>query len=233
LDKRYSKGFTILGSYTWSKTLDYISQNGFGGGNQVANPFNFFFRHSMADQHRPHRLVTSFVWDLPTAGKTASKPMKAVAGDWKLSSILTFQSGRPFLIGSSNTSTAGAGRSYVDLVGSGNPVLDTGRSKGQKIDQYFDKTRFANPAGGSFGTLGRNPMLGPGFANIDISLVKGFRMPFLGERGLGQFRFEAFNLLNRTNFGNPNTGITNVNFGRLTGTDGDPRILQMAIKFAF
>jgi hypothetical protein len=58
-------------------------------------------------------------------------------------------------------------------------------------------------------------------------------LPFLGERGLGQFRFEAFNLANRTNFGNPVTGITNPNFGRLTGTDGDPRILQMAVKFAF
>jgi len=63
--------------------------------------------------------------------------------------------------------------------------------------------------------------------------MKGFRLPMLGESGLGQFRFEAFNLFNRTNFGQPNTGITNSNFGRLTGTDGNPRILQLALKIVF
>lgn len=239
LDKRFSRGYTALVSYTWSKTLDYISQNGFGGGNQVANPFNFFFRRSMADQHRPHRLVTSFVWDLPVAG--TSTAVKAITGNWKLSGIFTFQSGRPFTIGASPQPVPGGGRGFVDLLGSGSPVLDSSRSKGEKIEAYFDNSRctgnalcrFANPAGGTYGTLGRNAMLGPGFSNIDISLVKGFGLPFLGEKGLGQFRFESFNLFNRTNFGNPNTGITNVNFGRLTGTDGDPRILQLALKFAF
>ena len=64
-------------------------------------------------------------------------------------------------------------------------------------------------------------------------MVKGFPLPMLGESGIGQFRFEAFNLFNRTNFGLPNTGITNSNFGRLTSTDGDPRILQLAIKISF
>ncbi|MBI1789092.1 MAG: TonB-dependent receptor [Acidobacteria bacterium] len=238
LDKRFHKGYTVLVSYTWSKTLDYISQNGFGGGNQVANPFNLFFRHSVADQHRPQRLVTSFVWDLPAAG--ASAAAKAVTGNWKLSGILAFQAGRPFGIGASPQPVPGGGRGFVDLLGSGSPVLDTSRSKGEKIAAYFDNSRcgtarcrFANPDPGQYGTLGRNAMLGPGFSNIDISLVKGFALPFLGERGLGQFRFESFNLFNRTNFGNPNTGITNVNFGRLTGTDGDPRILQLALKFAF
>ena len=103
----------------------------------------------------------------------------------------------------------------VDL-GAGNPVL-----------------RFQNPAPNTLGTLGRNVLEGPGFANFDVSMMKGFRLPMLGESGLGQFRFEAFNLFNRTNFGQPNTGITNSNFGRLTGTDGNPRILQLALKIVF
>ena len=218
-DKRFSKGYTVLVSYTWSKTLDYISQNGFGGGNQVANPFNFFFRHSAADQHRPQRLVTSFVWDVPGLPRTASPAAKAITNDWKLSSILTFQAGRPFNIAATGNPTAGGGRAFVDLRGSGYPVLDTGRAKGEKVAAYFDTNRFANPAPNTYGTLGRNALRGPGFSQIDISLVKGWRLPFLGERGLGQFRFEAFNLANRTNFGNPVTGITNPNFGRLTGTD--------------
>ena len=64
------------------------------------------------------------------------------------------------------------------------------------------------------------------------SLRKSFHLP-LGESGLGQFRFEAFNVLNRTNFALPNTGITNPSFGQLTATDGDARILQLAFKVIF
>jgi hypothetical protein len=50
---------------------------------------------------------------------------------------------------------------------------------------------------------------------------------------MGQFRFEAFNLLNATHLGLPNTGLTNINFGRILFTDGDPRILQLSLKLAF
>ena len=118
-------------------------------------------------------------------------------------------------------------------MGSGYPVLDTGRSKGETINAYFDKARFANPQPNSFGTLGRNALWGPGFANIDASLSKGWKLGFLGEAGLTEFRFEAFNIVNATHLANPVTGLTNSNFGKITSTDGDPRILQLALKFAW
>jgi hypothetical protein len=97
----------------------------------------------------------------------------------------------------------------VDLLGSGNPVLDTGRSKGQKLAAYFDTARFQNPAPNTYGTLGRNALQGPGYANVDASLSKGFRLPYLGEAGLGLFRFEGFNVLNATHLSLPTTGLTN------------------------
>ena len=141
------------------------------------------------------------------------------------------QSGRPFSIGASNNPIAGAGSARADLIGAGYPVLDTGRSKGEKLDAYFDKTRFANPAPNTYGTLGRNALFGPGFANIDTSLDEGLATcRFFGEAGKIEYRFEAFNLFNATHLGNPVTGLTNPNFGKITGTDGDPRILQMALK---
>ena len=65
---------------------------------------------------------------------------------------------------------------------------------------------------------------------MDISLAKGWRLPFFGEGGRIEYRFEAFNLFNATHLANPVTGLTNPNFGKITGTDGDPRILQMALK---
>jgi hypothetical protein len=150
-----------------------------------------------------------------------------------LSGIITLQAGRPFNVGASNNPTAGAGSARADLVGAGYPVLDPGRPKGEVIAAYFDKTRFANPAPNTFGTLGRNILRGPGFANADLSLAKGWRLPFLGEGGRIEYRFEAFNAWNATHLGNPITGITNPNFGKITGTDGNPRILQMALKVAW
>jgi hypothetical protein len=233
LDKRYSRGVTVLTSYTWSKTLDYYSVNGYSGG-RVSNPFDFFFARSVADQHRPHRLVTSFVWDLPSMSAIQqSKAGKAILGDWKLSGIATFQSGRPFAIGATSDPVAGAGTARADLLGSGNPVLDSGRSKGQILDAYFDKGRFQNPAPNTYGTLGRNALTGPGYANFDASVSKGFRLPFLGESGQGVFRFEGFNILNSTHLSLPTTGLTNINFGRILFTDGDARILQGSLKVAF
>jgi hypothetical protein len=231
VDKRYSRGFTVSTVYTWSKNLDYHSTNGFGGSRGVNNPFNFFFSRGYSNFHRAHRFVNSFVWDLPRMEKRTVAA--AVLGSWRLSGITTLQAGRPFQVGASNNPTAGAGSARADLVGEGYPVLDPNRSKGEKLAGYFDRARFVNPQPNSFGTLGRNSLIGPGFANIDVSLAKGWRLPFIGEKGLLEYRFEAFNLLNATHLGLPVTGITNPNFGRITGTDGEPRILQMALKVAW
>jgi hypothetical protein len=156
--------------------------------------------------------------------------VNAVLGNWRFSNITTVQSGRPFTIGASNNPTAGAGSARADLIGTGYPVLDTGRSKGEKLAKYFDTTRFVNPAPNTFGTLGRNALFGPGYANVDVSLSKGWRFPFLGEAWRFEYRIDAFNLLNATHLSNPVTGLTNPNFGKITSTDGDPRILQMALK---
>lgn len=231
LDKRYSRGFTVHTTYTWAKNLDYSSRNGFGGSRGVNNPFNFFFSRGNSDLTRTHRFVNSFVWDLPALHKGSTAA--AILGNWRFSGLTTLQSGRPFSVGASNNPVAGAGSARADLVGAGYPVLDTGRPKGQRLAAYFDKTRFTNPAPNTYGTLGRNILFGPGYANVDMSLAKGWELPFFGEAGRIEYRFEAFNLLNATHMANPITGQTNPNFGKIISTDGDPRILQMALKVAW
>jgi hypothetical protein len=227
-DKRYSYGFTVSAAYTWSKNLDYVSRNGFGGSFGINNPFDFFFSYGHSDLQRTHRFVNSFVWDLPRFARGSTADW--IFGNWRLGGIITLQSGRPFNVAASNNPMAGAGSARADLVGSGYPVLDPNRSKGEKLDAYFDRQRFVNPAPNSFGTLGRNAMFGPGYANVDASLSKGWWLPFIGEQGIVEYRFEAFNVFNATHLSLPVTGITNPNFGKITGTDGDPRILQMALN---
>jgi hypothetical protein len=234
VDKRFSNGFTVLGSYTWSKTLDYISENCYAEIYLLQNPFNFFFRQGPADQNLAQRFVTSFVWDLPNVPNQAPRTARALLRDWKLSGIVTLQSGLPFTIGASGDVLANdeITTANADLIGVGNPVLHHS-SKGAEIAEYFDTTRFAEPAPNTYGTLGRNALVGPGFANMDASLVRGFRLRFLGEAGMAELRFEAFNVLNRTNFGQPATSLGSPVFGQLATTIGNARLLQVAAKIVF
>jgi hypothetical protein len=232
VDKRFSSGFSILASYTWAKSIDYESLNDGIGGYAASLPTNFFLTRGPADQNIPQRFVTSFVWELP-GPKDATPLLEAFARDWRLSGIMTFHSGRPFNVAATGDPLAGVDfAARADLVGVGYPVLDPGRSKAEKIDAYFDKNRVANAAPNTVGTLGRNALVGPGMANIDVALAKRLRFPFLGEAGAAELRAEAFNALNRTNFGNPVTGLTNANLGRLT-TAFPPRIVQLAVKILF
>jgi hypothetical protein len=232
VEKRFHRGFSVLSSFTWSKTLDYFSVDQAVGGYSASPPFNFFYGRGPADQNLPRHWVTSFVWELPGAS-VSSPAARLLTEHWRLSGILTFQSGTPFNVSAVNNPLAGISYTvYANMNCGANPVLGGGRSKGAEIAQYFNTSCFTNPAADSVGTLGRNSMTGPGFANVDVSLAKGIRIPFLGEAGSVQLRGEAFNLLNRTNFNNPVTGLTNPLFGQLTGA-GAPRILQIATKVVF
>jgi hypothetical protein len=86
----------------------------------------------------------------------------------------------------------------------------------------------ANPAG-TFGTVGRNIMDGPGLANVDFGVAKNFQVR---EQMRLQFRSEFFNLSNRVNLENPNTNASSNQFGLITGA-GSPRVVQLALKFHF
>jgi hypothetical protein len=91
------------------------------------------------------------------------------------------------------------------------------------------RAAFVPNAIGTYGVLGRNNYIGPGFANLDLGVMKNFS---LHERLKAQFRFETFNALNHTNFSNPTTAQNSANFMKITSAN-DPRILQLALRFAF
>jgi hypothetical protein len=231
VNKRFSRGFSVLGSYTWSKSIDLESVNDGIGGYAASYPFNFSLWRGPSNQDITHRFVTSFVWQLP-GPQLSSGFLRYLVRDWRVSGIVTMQSGLRFDVLAVGDPLAGITGDRANVSGTGNPVLDPGRSKGAKVQQYFDTSRFTNAAPGTIGTLGRNLMQGPGLANLDASLVKVLKLPFLGEGGSSELRLESFNTLNRTNFNNPVTSLTNPRFGQLT-TAADPRILQLAVKLMF
>jgi hypothetical protein len=223
LNKRLTRGFTILANYTFSKLIDDAS----GDGDTPANPFNFRNERGPSDLDITHRFVGSYIWELPKL--TGMNPvLRQVLGGWETNGIVTFESGNwiNFTSGIDNSGT-GVNADRADLVG--NPFLDTSRSRDQLISAYFNTAAFARNATGTFGTVGRNIMRGPGLANVDLGLNKVF--PIREQMRL-QFRGEFFNSFNRVNLGNPNTSVSSNQFGRITGA-GSPRVIQLALKFMF
>ena len=91
------------------------------------------------------------------------------------------------------------------------------------------RRRFRAPATGQFGNLENNSLIGPGRFNVDVGIVRSFRVG--GERQV-QFRAEAFNVLNRVNLATPVSALNSPNFGLITGAS-DPRIIQLALKYTF
>ncbi len=231
LNKRFSRGFSVLTSYTWSKNIDYNSRNNNVLDNVIPTPFNFFLTRGVADNDHPHRSVTSFVWDLPNPGKSLrSSVLSAIAGNWQIGGIITLQSGRPFGIDSSGDRAAGAGTPRADLIG--NLPLASDRSRGQKIAQYFNTSAVAQPAPGTYGTLGRNVLRGPGYANTDLSVSRAIPLRFRESARL-LFRSEYFNLFNRPHLSLPDNRIGRSSFGKITSTDAEARILQFGLKIEF
>jgi hypothetical protein len=233
INKRFSRGFSVLGSYTWSKNIDYNSTNNNMEDSTVQDPFNFNHSRGLSNSDHPQRFVGSFVWELP-GKQISSKPLSALLGDWQMSGIVTLQSGSPFTVFSSGDRTAGAanggnGDAYADLTGN---LKVTGGSRGQQIAQYFNTSAVAQAAPGTYGTLGRNILRGPGFDNTDLSVSRAFPLHFREAAKL-LFRTEFFNLFNRPQLGQPNATIGNTTFGRITSTASTPRILQLSLKVDF
>ena len=178
-----------------------------------------------------HYFVTYFSWDAP-----ALPGPKLLGAGWQWNAITTLSSGNPFsaVVGFDRARAnfqAGTAPQRPDLVAgrSTNPVVG-----GPARD--FDPTSFSLPDAGFFGNLGRNTLIGPGLAMVDVSLNKRFR---LSERLTLQFRTEMFNSLNHPNFAIPSQRTVFSSSGpvgsagRITSTLTSSRQLQAGLKLVF
>jgi hypothetical protein len=223
LNKRFTRGFTLLANYTWSKLIDDSS----GDGDTPANPFDFRNERGPSDLDITHRFVGSYIWTLSKLTDQSAVVRHALGG-WEANGIVTLESGNwiNFVSGRDNSGT-GVNGDRADLVG--DPFLSASSSRGELIARYFNTAAFAQNPPGTFGTAGRNIMRGPGLANVDFGLAKNFQ---IREQMRVQFRSEFFNLFNRVNLSNPNTNVSSNQFGVITGA-GSPRVVQLALKFYF
>ncbi|MGH9667101.1 MAG: TonB-dependent receptor domain-containing protein, partial [Bryobacteraceae bacterium] len=187
LERRFSRGFTILANYTYSKLLDDFAP----GGNSQTNPFLRRFDYGISNDDVPWVFNFSGVWQIPAA------PVHGLANTlvngWELTSIASWRAGFPFAVYSGvDHSFSGVGHDRADYLG-GNAALDTGRAHGELIAQYFNTAAFAQNAIGTFGSSGKNILFGPRSFDTDLGLLKNFA--FLERLSL-QFRAEFFNSFN-------------------------------------
>jgi hypothetical protein len=235
--QRLARGFSALASYTWSKSIDDASNffSSAGDPNFPQNSYNVAAERGRSNFDVSHRLSVSYSYALPF-GKNRQYLadngwLSTVLSGWETFGIVTLQSGRPFTVALlSEIDNSGTGRSILGFGANdrpnlvGNPELSSPTTL-----QWFNTAAFAFPAPGTFGNAGRNILEGPGFQNVNASLVKNTA---LTERINLQFRAEAFNLFNHPNFNLPDNFLGSPTFGRITSAR-DPRHIQFGLKLLF
>jgi hypothetical protein len=204
------------------------------GNNTPQNPYDLSQEVASADSDIRHNFVFSGLYRLPIGKgqrffKDWGNVEELILGGWQINSIFIAHTGTPFNVTFNNSNTNCAGV-RPDLV------------PGQKLTgpktimMYFNTAAFTAPAGTmadscAFGNAGRNLLYGPGFVNTDFSIFKEFRIK---ESFKLQTRLEAFNATNTPHFANPNSDLSTMsNFGEITRTSSDNRVVQLAAKFIF
>ena len=236
-DKRFSGGFSFLGSYSFSKCLDAPgSEEGSAPAYYLDNLYT-----GPCDYDVPHNFVTSYVWELPF-GKgrrflgSMPKALDYVIGGWQWQGINTLQSGVPFNISISvdraNTGTSQRPDSTAPPVQprslscwyftSSNPACKS------LLPSQADT--FVLPALNTYGNAGRNLMRGDRLIQLDMSLIKNFPVT---ESKTFEFRAQVFNLTNTPSFAAPNGSVNLATGGTITSTRNQPRLYEFGLKFSF
>ena len=227
-------GLSSQFAYAWSHNLDdssvfnTIPQNSLNLSSDWGNANNDIRNH----------FSTYLSYEIPAF---AYGP-KALTHGWEVNSILKFQNGQPInvLTGQDNSGTA-EGEDRASITG---PALTGSETvQGHSFAQYLNQSSFAVPASATYGSLGRNQVIGPGFGDVDMSLLKN--IPLYKERVHAQFRVEMFNVFNRINLAQPNANLgAGTSFGASTSTigvsygapgigSGEPYNTQLALKIIF
>ncbi|MBI4873496.1 MAG: TonB-dependent receptor [Acidobacteria bacterium] len=230
VEKRFSRGFTLLASYTWSKNIgdtcgSAVQGNATGCGFQ--NLFDLRPERSVDNQDVPHRFVTSALYDLPFGKgraymRKANPVLNAVLGGWTAGSIVTMVSSVPF----SPTVQGNPANTGTYTVVQRPNVAGSAYDGERTLARDFNTDAFARPANFTYGSAGRNILRGRPTFNWDFAALKNFQ---LLERLRLQFRFEAFTFSNTPRFGAPGNVFGTANFGLITGA-GTPRNLQFGLK---
>jgi hypothetical protein len=242
LDKRFSHGLQFLASYTYTRLLstDSFESSGANGGSATGDQNNPQQRYGPDAFVRDQRFVLSAVYALP--GPKDKRSMLGEAfGGWQVGTVSIIQTGQRITVTGTNSNNVFGITSDRGQIATGctYPQLVTGGELEQNLNNYFNKSCFtafpiigSDGKGTTFGNAGVGIVRGPGQRNVDFSVIKQFVLPG-SDRSRLEFRAEFFNLFNHPNFANPSASQTSAAFGRILTTAVNPRIVQLALKYAF
>jgi len=229
--KRFSKGLSVVGSYTLGKSIDSSSTDNLGA--TVSDPFNLKTERGRSDWDRRHAFVASWLWTLPF--KFNNHLENTLLAGWTLTAIHTIQSGTPltFTMGQDVAldGTGNGGGQHAQLepnITAANISLNH-PNRNAFVNTFFNTAAFVpvnNVPLGIYGNAGRGLISGPAFNNTDFSVLKDF---MIREPMKVQFRAEMFNVFNQVNFNNPDTTVTDGTFGVITSAQPG-RVIQFALK---
>ena len=217
-NKPLARNLLVNVSYTWSKSLDYNSLS--SQGVVIQDSYNLRGSRGLSDFDARQRFVVRAIYDLPFRGNRFVE-------SWQLAVILQLQIGSPVNIVTSNSTLTGiTGTVRPDITG---PIQTIGG-----VNRWFDTSVFLPVS--TFGDLGRNVIIGPGFDNTDFSLTKNTPV---NDKINVEFRAECFDLFNHANLGPPGNVVGSPALGQITSTrfptgeSGSSRQMQLGIKLMF
>jgi hypothetical protein len=228
--RTFAHGFSVNGALTYGKVI--ADSDAFSATTVYQDANNRSIDRGLANFDVPRRLSIVGLWEIPFLKNNKSLAGK-VLGGWQLSSLAILEKGNPINI--TNEAAYPRGDFNADGTGGDRPnapadaVKRTGFSRSDYLLGIFSAADFPRPVAGANGNLGRNTFRGPGFAQIDASLMKKFAVT---DRISSEVRLEAYNALNRVNLAIPTTDLNSNTFGRSTSAL-TPRQLQIGLRVRF
>ena len=245
--RRWSQGLSVQSSYTFSKSEDTTQASTFfsdatNGTTSALPEFVPDYNRGPADFDVRHNWVLNFTWALPGRGLRGTAG--ALLGGWHVAGIWTMRGGNPLTVFvNTNRSRSQWNPSRGPGIGQDRPDYAPGFGPDNAVlgrpDQWFNPAAFALQPAGTFGNTGRGDFTGPNLRTLDAALTKTAGWNRLG--GRVEFRLEAFNLLNRANFGVPELRAFSgtegqpvlATFGRITNTVTSSRQIQLGVRATF
>lgn len=221
IQRRLSNGLMFFSSYTWSKWMGMCCDENGAGEPSIPIPAYFKKNYALMPGDLTHNFELSALYELPFGKQQHYFPdgmAAALAGGWQISGVLSRYSGAPFTVTAPATSLNAPGSSQIaDQVKANVAIF--GAHPGLP---YFDTSAFAPVTTARFGTSGFDSVRGPGYGNLDFAVFRTFR---IREQVRMQFRAEGLNLTNHPNFSNPDSGVTDPNFGQITSVNPGSRLI--------
>jgi hypothetical protein len=236
LEKRFSGGYTVLTSYTWSDFKEQVTR---------LNDTDPDYEERFNDTHLRHRLVVNGIWELPFGrgrrwGSDANAVANAFIGNWSVSAIWNWQTGRPNLsmgnvyyngditqLKTKYTNDPSvpvfdiSGFYFTDAAVMTNGQLDPVKQRADQRIRLANNVRTTPSRWDGF--------RGPRYTNWDMSFVKGFDVG----RVRAQVHLELYNAFNDVFYNNPNLDPTSANFGLVSSQNNLPRNIQIGTKIVF